>query len=1007
MTDSDHKLALQLGQQLDEYRLVRVLGAGGFGVTYLAEHIQAGNRVAIKEYLPNELAVREGDTVHPKSAADREGFAWGLARFLDEARTLARFEHRNVVRVQRYFEANNTAYLVMDYEDGASLGELLKEHGTLSEAQLRRVLMPIVDGLRAVHAAGFLHRDIKPDNIFVRRSDESPVLLDFGAARQALGHRSRSLTGVITAGYSPPEQYESDGNQGPWTDVYALSALCSKAITGTTPVDVLDRQREVFRHRRADPLPRLADNPPEGYSRSFLEAVDWGLRLSEEDRPQTLDEWVARLESPAASTSDRVAPRPDDRRRESKPASKGRAAGIGVAVAAVAAVVSAGVWFWSQSPEAPARSERGVAPGVPGPEPAREAVDVSSLTGGNAILVVETEPPGAEVMLGDAVAGTTPLQLRDVLAGTYSVTLRHPHYETVLVENQTFADGEVLRIERTLVGATGKLTVLTEPADAWVVRDGERLARGTPVTLDGLPAGPLELTLGAVEHETIRVAVDIPKDGVGALERTLRRIPHGTLTLELDPPDATVTLPDVAPSYSPGMRLPEGEHRVTVRRAGYRERTQAVTVSGDTHTRIALELDPQPFTVETMPATATVELPDTDQAYRPGVPLPFGDYPIRVSAPEYETLQETVTHGTEPTRHAVDLVRLPQPFTVEVTPAEAVVDLVGTGVAYRAGMRLPAGEYRVQVSAEGYKPHEEALRHGTEPTRVSMTLERAIPGPGGTFAEKLASGGDGPEMVVIPPGVFRMGCVSSRDCEDSEHPVHEVRIASPFALSKHEVTVGGFARFVDATGHRTSDSCWTYEAGEWKDRSGWNWRSPGFGQTDGHPVVCVNWGDAVAYVAWLSRETGEAYRLPSESEWEYAARAGTTTKYHFGNEESGLCRYGNHADASSSFSWRNQGCSDGVGLGTAPVGSYGANGFGLHDVHGNVWEWTVDCWNDSYVGAPSDGRAWERGDCAKRVLRGGSWFNFPGFLRSAYRSRVAPGNRSGFSGFRVARTLTP
>ena len=515
------------------------------------------------------------------------------------------------------------------------------------------------------------------------------------------------------------------------------------------------------------------------------------------------------------------------------------------------------------------------------------------------------------------------------------------------------------------------------------------------------------MTLGAHEHETIRVAVDIPKDGVGALERTLRRIPHGTLTLELDPPDATVTLPDVAPSYSPGMRLPEGEHRVTVRRAGYRERTQAVTVSGDTHTRIALELDPQPFTVETTPATATVELPDTDQAYRPGVPLPFGDYPIRVSAPEYETLQETVTHGTEPTRHAVDLVRLPQPFTVEVTPAEAVVDLVGTGQAYRAGMRLPAGEYRVRVSAEGYKPHEEALRHGTEPTRVSMTLERAIPGPGGRFAEKLASGGDGPLMVVIPPGVFRMGCVSGRDCEDDEHPVHEVRIANPFALSKHEVTVGEFARFVDATGHRTSDSCWTYEAGEVKDRSGRDWRSPGFGQTDGHPVVCVNSDDAVAYVAWLSRETGEAYRLPSESEWEYAARAGTTTKYHFGNEESGLCRYGNHADASSGFSWRNQGCSDGVGLGTAPVGSYGANGFGLHDMHGNVWEWTVDCWNDGYAGAPSDGRAWERGDCAKRVLRGGSWGSSPGLLRSASRYWGAPGSRGSSFGFRVARTLTP
>ena len=265
MEESTPKQALPLGHRLQNYRIDGVLGVGGFGVAYLAAHATLGHRVAIKEYLPNEFAVRDGTTVHPKSASDRSDFEWGLTRFLDEAKTLARFEHRNLVRVRDYFEANRTAYIVMDYEDGEPLDRLLERRGTLTEAQLKRVLLPIVDGLREVHGAGFLHRDIKPSNVFVRREDESPVLLDFGAARQALGRKSRSLTAVASAGYSPPEQYESDGNQGPWTDVYALSALCYKAITGSTPMDVLDRQREIFRNRRADPLPRLADNPPEGY----------------------------------------------------------------------------------------------------------------------------------------------------------------------------------------------------------------------------------------------------------------------------------------------------------------------------------------------------------------------------------------------------------------------------------------------------------------------------------------------------------------------------------------------------------------------------------------------------------------------------------------------------------------------------------------------------------------------------------------------------------------------
>ena len=237
MNTQDHNQALPPGFRLGNYRVVRVLGAGGFGVTYLCEHGGLGVTVAVKEYLPNDIAVRSGDAVAPKSAADREGYQWGLGRFLDEARTLARFEHRNVVRVRDYFEANGTAYIVMDYEDGEPLDRVLERTGTLTEAQIKRLLLPIVAGLRQVHAAGFLHRDVKPANIFIRRSDESPVLLDFGSARQALGRLSRSVTAIASAGYSPPEQYESGGEQGPWTDIYALSALCYRAVTGIAPVE--------------------------------------------------------------------------------------------------------------------------------------------------------------------------------------------------------------------------------------------------------------------------------------------------------------------------------------------------------------------------------------------------------------------------------------------------------------------------------------------------------------------------------------------------------------------------------------------------------------------------------------------------------------------------------------------------------------------------------------------------------------------------------------------------
>ena len=256
-----------------------------------------------------------------------------------------------------------------------------------------------------------------------------------------------------------------------------------------------------------------------------------------------------------------------------------------------------------------------------------------------------------------------------------------------------------------------------------------------------------------------------------------------------------------------------------------------------------------------------------------------------------------------------------------------------------------------------------------------------------------------PEMVVVPAGSYRMGSPPSEQGRgEEEGPVHEVKIAAPFAIGRHEVTVAEFGRFVDETGHLAGSSCWIRkDDGEDEDRAGSGWRDPGFGQSRRHPVTCVNWSDAQAYVAWLSQETGEEYRLPSESEWEYAARAGTSTARPWVEGARDPCHHANGVDHLEDT------CRDGHAR-TAPVGSFAANGWGLHDMLGNVWEWTEDCWNGSYAGAPSDGSAWEYGDCSERVLRGGGWATELSNLRAA--------NRVGFTtdrvfavGFRVARPL--
>jgi serine/threonine protein kinase len=290
MTEVDFPDALPAGSRLHWYVLERVLGQGGFGITYLAHDTNLDRPVAIKEYLPAEIARRRSDaSAWPHSDTLAKRYAWGLERFLLEARTLARFDHRNIVRVLSVFEANNTAYMVMRFEEGEDLATQLDRRGTLPQRQLTDCLLPILDGLELVHAAGFIHRDIKPENIYVRR-DGSPVLLDFGSARQSFGG-AKTLTILVAPGYAPLEQYYGDAStQGPWTDIYGLGATCYRAIAGRAPLDAVARAKGVLGSVREILAP--ASEVGRGrYSEAFLAAVDRSLQLSERDRPQTIADW--------------------------------------------------------------------------------------------------------------------------------------------------------------------------------------------------------------------------------------------------------------------------------------------------------------------------------------------------------------------------------------------------------------------------------------------------------------------------------------------------------------------------------------------------------------------------------------------------------------------------------------------------------------------------------------------------------------------------------------------
>ncbi|MEN8219898.1 MAG: serine/threonine protein kinase [Pseudomonadota bacterium] len=271
---------------LNEYQIKSVLGKpGGFGITYLATDTHLHQSVAIKEYLPSDFAIREGVcTVFVKSSSDEESFQWGLKCFTDEARILAKFNHNNIVKVLRFFEANGTAYMVMEYQEGKSLVDYLKQR-RITEKELLTIVLPLLNGLEEVHKVGLSHRDIKPSNIYIRSSDNSPVLLDFGSARYTIGRKTRSITSIVTPGYAPLEQYDTEmKNQGAWTDIYALGAVMYYAINGEAPPAATSRVNK-------DPMIPAVKLGKGHYNNRLLKSIDWALQLSQEDRPQTVALW--------------------------------------------------------------------------------------------------------------------------------------------------------------------------------------------------------------------------------------------------------------------------------------------------------------------------------------------------------------------------------------------------------------------------------------------------------------------------------------------------------------------------------------------------------------------------------------------------------------------------------------------------------------------------------------------------------------------------------------------
>ncbi len=663
---------LAKGHLLLWYKIEDVLGTGGFGVTYLAHDMNLDRRVAIKEYMPSDMAVRDNTNMVTPHKQYVEVFEAGRNRFIREARTMAKFEHPNIVRVLNVFEENETAYTAMRYEQGQDLKAVLNVHKTLDEERILKIFLPIIDGLSIVHQAGFIHRDIKPGNIMLRR-DDTAVLIDFGSAHNIMAD-SKQVTTLVSPGYTPYEQYTGDAAaQGRWTDIYSLAASMYRCIAGTSPADALSRGSALLQ-QRDDPLIPLDKLAATGrYSVRLLNGIAAALQFKEDSRPQDLDTWRAML------TGDR-----------------------------------------------------------------------------------------------ELTTGYTSTTSR--LGDTHDMAL-----ETVQPESKTHRPAIIIGLAAVVISVV---------ISAWFVWRSEHQAASAP---------------------------------------------------------AKVSTTSPAPP-----------------------------------------------------------------------------------------------------------------------------------VASTADVGLVAGE---------------------------------------VFADALKMGGTGPVMVLLPAGDFIIGSEATEKGRSRvEGPQQRVQIARPVAMGKTEITVKQFKQFVTATGYVTeaerdpAQGCRIYDGG-WRWSNTHDWQRPGFPQSDEHPVVCVNWNDAQAYINWLSEETGQVYMLPSEALWEYAARAGTTASRYWEANGREACLFANVSDVKRAQSHNLNtaadnifSCNDGH-VHTSPVGSFQANNFGLQDTLGNVWEWTEDCWHDSYETLPLDGSPHKNGTCGNRIYRGGSWGNFPTLIRAARRGTDPLTYRYFNLGFRVAREV--
>jgi len=551
-------------------------------------------------------------------------------------------------------------------------------------------------------------------------------------------------------------------------------------------------------------------------------------------------------------------------------------------------------------------------------------------------------------------------------------------------------------ITRGWVFGTAQLDVRSTPAGANVRVDGE--ARGTTPLLIDVSPGSRALLIEHAYHPAYLAHIEFARG-----DRVMRDVElepaFGALRIASNPRGARVTIDGLEQEGTTPLHIEAvvaGLRAIEVHMIDRASRRLEVEVLPDAEAIVTVELERVPtgvVRVEVTPGDAKVRLVDAQGGFHePGDRIPVGEYRLAVEREGYRPQERPIRVVRGERVEQVALERAMGWLNVDVQPRTAqvrviyseggqsrVVDLQ-SGNAMPAGMALPAGTATVEARAPGFRYARRVVRVPDGAVAVTLQLQRIDANAGDRIHDPLAAGGRAPLMVVVPAGQFRMGDASG---PEQARATRQVSFDSPFAIGVYEVTRGDWARYAAGTGAPMPP--------------------PREGETDAHPVVDVGFDDAVAYAAWLAAETGAGYRLPTEAEWEYAARAGATGRYPNGDDAAGLCEVGNVADATLAArfrQWETVDCDDGYER-TAPVGQFAPNAWGLHDVIGNVSEWTADCWQFAADGR-SAGRA-QDADCGSRTVRGGSWGS--GADDASLAARNPAGRASDDRGLRLARDL--